>query len=99
MVGQVDDTDFPVGHLRVGSVAPSGEVDPRPVRHRLRSVCPHQLHIICSHCAFGVLERRSAARVESKVGGLYLFSPLNGRAKPCVEAAAVAAVIAGRSGT
>ena len=73
-------------------------MDRGPARHALLSVCPLQLHILCSLCAFVMLERLSAARVESKGGGLYVFSLLNGVLEPYVEAAAVGAAHAGRSG-
>lgn len=72
--------------------------DPPATRHALLSVCPLQLHILCSLCAFVMLERLSAARVESKVDGLYVFSLLNGALEPYVEATAIGAAHAGRSG-
>lgn len=70
VVGQVDDTDLADGHLHVGEVVPSGEMEARPARHLLRSVCPLQPHILCSFHALAVLERLSGAQVGSKVGGL-----------------------------
>ena len=73
-------------------------MDRGPARHALLSVCPLQLHILCSLCAYVMLERLSAARVESKVDGLYVFSLLNGALEPYVEATAIGAAHAGRSG-
>ena len=99
MVAQVDYTDLADGLLHVKEFDPSSEMDARPARHLLRSVYPLLLLILCSHCAFGVLERLSGAPVGSKVGGLNHISPLNGGFKPSAEAAAAAAVLAGRSGT
>ena len=95
----MDNTDLEDDHLHVGEVIPSGEMDARAVCHLLRSVYPLLLLILCSHCAFGVLERLSGAPIGSKVGGLNHIPPLNGGFKPSAEAAAAAAILAGRSGT
>ena len=95
----MDNTGLVGGHLHVGEVIPSGEMNARPARHLLRSVFPLQLLIPCSFHAFAVLERLSAARVASKSSALYVFSLLNGALESCVEAAAIAAVLADRGGT
>jgi hypothetical protein len=99
VVGQVDYTDPADGLLHVGDVDPSGEMDASPARHLLRSVYPLLLLILCSHGAFGVLECLSGAPVGSNVDGHYILSWLNGGGEPSAEAAAVAAVLAGRSGS
>ena len=98
MVGQVDYTGLADGHLHVGEVVPSGEMNSRPARHLFRSDFPLQLLILCSHYAFGVLESLSGAPVGSNVDGHYILLPLDGGPEPPVEAAAIAAVPAGRSG-
>ena len=98
MVGQVDNTNLADGHLHVLEILPSGEMDARPARHLLRSVFPLPFHILCSHCAFGVLERLTGAPVGSNVDGLHLLSRLDGGPEPSAEAVAIAAVPAGRSG-
>ena len=99
MVAQVDYTDLADGLLHVKEVDPSGEMDARPARHLLRSVYPLLLLILCSHCAFSVLERLSRAPIGSKVSGLNDISTLNGGLKPAAEAAAAAAVLEGCSGS
>ena len=73
-------------------------MDVGPACHTLLSVCPLQLHMLCSLCAFVMLERLSAAQVESKVDGLYVFWLLNGGIKVSVEVAALAGVLSGRGG-
>ena len=95
----MDNTDLADGHLHVGEVIPSGEMNARPARHLLRSVFPLQLLIPCSFHAFAMLERLSAARVASKSSALYVFSLLNGALESYVEAAAIAAILADRGGT
>ena len=86
------------GHLHVREVIPSGQMDARPARHLLRSVVPLQLLILCSHCAFGVLERSTGrAPVRARVAGLHLLSRLDGEPEPYIEVATVAAILAGRS--
>ena len=94
----MDNTDLEDDHLHVGEVIPSGEMDARAVCHLLRSVYPLLLLILCSHCAFGVLERLTGAPVGSNVDGLHLLSRLDGGPEPSAEAATIAAVPAGRSG-
>jgi len=95
----MDNTDLVGGHLHVGEVIPSGEMNARPARHLLRSVFPLQLLILCSFHAFAMLERLSAARVAPNLSTLYVFSLLNGALESCVEAAAIADVLADRGGT
>ena len=95
--GQMDNTGLVGGHLHVGEVIPSGQMDARPARHLLRSVFPLQLLILCSHCAFGVLERSTGAPVRARVAGLHLLSRLDGGPEPYIEVATVAAILAGRS--
>ena len=95
----MDDTDLTGGHLEVGEVYPSGEMDTRPVWLHFPSVYALQLHILCSLLAFDVMERLSAAQVESKVDDLYLFSQLNGVLDSYAEDAAIASVLTCRSRT
>ena len=45
VVGQMDNTDLVGGHLHVGEVIPSGEMNARPARHLLRSAFPLQLAV------------------------------------------------------
>ena len=68
-------------------------MDRGPARHALLSVCTLQLHMLCSLCAFVMLERLSAAQVESKVDSLYVFWLLNGGIKVSVDVAALAGVL------
>ena len=76
------------------------EMDPGLTWLHFPSVYPLQLHILCSLLAFDVLERLSAAQVESKVDDLYLFSQLNGVIDSYAEQeAAIASVLTGRSRT
>ena len=61
----MDDTDLTGGHLEVGEVYPSGEMDTRPVWLHFPSVYALQLHILCSLLAFDVLERPASQQLKS----------------------------------